>query len=410
MGRMIAEEMGVIVLAGTPKAARQLRWKRRISFFRRIFDPRAWFADRNMMEAKITSRINRDDYIWGENKPLLYLHHDLISQNNMRFFKRILLFARRTGDRLYSKKRKDLMNYLAEEGETSLELVIDGLRGSSRINNDNIVVVGPKKPLSRELKNKGNEHVNVARQGSSLGENILIGKRYLDKIGYRGDYVLIIGGDVPLATGKNLDDFIERCSEAGGSPDIYWGMGSRSELRTYIEEKGVEHLGKVGPNRPKKGYLNKFGIPFIDDRGEFGEKGKKQELMMGNVFLYRSRSVNRAFINRLYSMRKMLSNPLYYVRLLNQFGIHLVKALLSRMYLSEGEYYFNLHTGIEMVVVRVDPPLTLDIDSYSDLRRVSAIKLKESGEDRDLEMDFSKYLKRKKRSRKKSAEAEDENT
>ena len=399
---MNTEGIGVIVLAGTPKTARQLRWRRRIGLFRILLDPREWFADRKLIETRITSTINRDDYIWGENKPLLYLHHDLISQKNIKFFKRILLFAKRSGDRIYSRKRRDLMEYLAVEGDSSLKLVLDALEESDRIDVDRIVVVGPKKPLMRELKRNGHDKVHVSSQGGSLGENMLIGKKKLDELGYEEDYILIIGGDVPLASGENIDSFLNRANEIGGTPDIYWGMGSRDQLRKYIRKKGVQDLGDVGPNRPKKGNLNKFGIPFVDDRGEFGEKERKQELMMGNVFLYRTRSVNKSFINRLYSMRKMYSNPLYYFRMISEFGIYIFKVILSRMTLSEGEYVFNMKTGIEMVVVRADPALTLDIDSYSDLRRASAIKLRESGEDRDLEVDFREYLKRRKRSKKRS--------
>jgi hypothetical protein len=398
---MEGDEVGVVILAGTPGAARQIRWKRRISLFRRIFDPRMWGGDRRLLETRIASVMNRDDYIWGENKPLLYLHPDLISQKNIRYFKRIETFARRSGERIYPRQKREMMRYLAREGITPLHLVIDSLVGSERIDSEKIVVVGPKIPIKKELEGFGNKDIKVARQGISIGENILIGKNNLDRMGYDKEYFLVIGADVPLADSNHIDDFIERAVERGGDADLYFGMGSRDELRKYIREVGVEHLGKVGPNHPKKGYLNKFGIPMIDDIGEFSEKGKKQELVVGNLFLYRTRSVNREFIDHLYSMRKMFANPFHYYRLITEFGRVFVKALLVKLSISDGEYEFNLQTGIEMMIVRVAPPMTLDIDSYSDLRRACAIKLKQSGKDRDLEFDFREYV-RKKRKRKRS--------
>jgi hypothetical protein len=97
----------------------------------------------------------------------------------------------------------------------------------------------------------------------------------------------------------------------------------------------------------------------------------------------------------------MFANPFHYYRLITEFGRVLVKAMLVKLSISDGEYEFNLQTGIEMMIVRVAPPMTLDIDSYSDLRRACAIKLKQSGKDRDLEFDFREYV-RKKRKRKRS--------
>ncbi|MGA1822181.1 MAG: hypothetical protein ACMUIG_06620 [Thermoplasmatota archaeon] len=394
-------KMGVIVLAGTSKAARQIRWRLRFGLFRSLFDPGYRKRRRANMEARIASAINRDDYIWGENKALIFLHPDLTSQKNVNFLKRAIYFAQRSRGRMYSKRKSDMFRYLSVEGEAPLSLVVRSVARAEEVDKDHIVVVGPKIQIDKELHRIGMESITVANQGRSLGENILIGGRSLAKIGYEGEYVLIIGGDVPLADSGDIDRFIRRSRERGGTPDIFWGMGSRSDLRDFIRDTKVEHLGRIGPNRPKKGYLNKFGIPILDDTGQFGDMGNRQELMMGNLFLYRKKSINRDFINRLYSMRKMLANPFYYFRLGREFGKDLLRAAFYKVSLSEAEYIFNLQTGIELKVVKADPSLTMDLDSYSDLRRICAIMYRKAGDGRDLETDLLEYLRERKMERKR---------
>lgn len=394
-------KMGVIVLAGTSKAARQIRWRLRFGLFRRLFDPNLRKMRRDLMEAKIVSAINRDDYIWGENKALIFTHPDLTSQKNLNFFKRAIYFAQRSRGRMYRKKKSDMFRYLSEEGVAPLSLVVRAVSEADQVDKDHIVVVGPKHPIDREFHRIGLDNINVSDQGSSLGENILIGRRSLDKMGYQGDYVLVIGGDLPLANPGDIDRFIERSWMRGGTPDIFWGMGSRTDLREFIRENNVEHMGKIGPNRPKKGYLNKFGIPVLDDTSQFGDMGSRQELMTGNLLLYRKMSMNRDFINRLYSMRKLLANPFNYLKLGRELGIDIFRVAFYKVTLSEAEYIFNLQTGIEMNVIKVDPSLTMDLDSYSDLRRICAIIYRKAGDGRDLETDLMMYLRDRKMERKK---------
>ena len=83
----VNEGIGVIVLAGNTRIKRQIRRRKRRGFFFRVARPNLWTVDRKVLEAKLTSKINRDDYIVGENKSLLYLHPDLISSKNLNFLK-----------------------------------------------------------------------------------------------------------------------------------------------------------------------------------------------------------------------------------------------------------------------------------------------------------------------------------
>ncbi|MEA3559976.1 MAG: hypothetical protein U9R75_12050, partial [Candidatus Thermoplasmatota archaeon] len=101
------EKIAAIVLAGNKKIKKELRRTKRKSFYHRIRDPRSWITTQARIENSIASTINRDDYIIGENKSLLYLHPDLISQRNLNFLKRVLYFAGKTGDRVFKKNKAD---------------------------------------------------------------------------------------------------------------------------------------------------------------------------------------------------------------------------------------------------------------------------------------------------------------
>jgi hypothetical protein len=172
-------------------------------------------------------------------------------------------------------------------------------------------------------------------------------------------------------------------------------------MKDFITEHDLDHMGKVGPNHPKKGNLNKFGMPFIDDIGVFGRKGELIPMMMGNMFLYRSSSVDRSFIDRFYSLRKMAANPLTYPYLIFHWFIPLYRSWKGKMRLSEGEAVFGDRTGIDLKVCAVHPEVALDMDSYSDMRRLSALKFHREGKYRDLELDFKDYMRHRKRAERK---------
>jgi hypothetical protein len=390
--------IGVVVLAGTSKAARHIRWKRRAGLLGRVL---GWRGDsKGILENRMTSWINRDDYIYGENKALLYLHPELVWGPNMAFFKRTINFARRSSERLYRKRRDELLSFLSKGGETSLEVVVRALEGSATIDPSMVVIVGPVDPIKAEMDNAGLSMRRIVKQGSSLGDNILIGKKALDEAGYHGDYFMTIGADMPLLDSSQVDSFIEGCRGRDCDPDIFYGMSSRTALGPVIDELGVSFLGKLGPNRPAKGNIQKFGIPAVDDLGLFGEVGAKVPLMNSNVLLYRTQHVNGKLINRLYSLRKMFANPFIYPRLIYNFGPPLFRALRWRMPLSEGERIFSDRVGIDLKVAPGHPLLALDLDSYTDLRRASAIRFGIKGKERSLEVDFRKYVKEaRKRSR-----------
>jgi hypothetical protein len=233
--------IGAVVLAGTSKAARHIRWKRRASLIGRVL---RWRGDsKGLLENRITSWINRDDYIYGENKALLYMHPELVWGPNMAFLKRTINFARRTNDRIYRRRRDELLRFLSKKGKTSLEVVIRALEGSGTIDREMIVVVGPVDPIRSEMRRSGLEGRRVVKQGSSLGDNILIGKRALEEAGYGGDYFLTIGADMPLLAPSQVDEFVAACQRKECSPDIFYGMSSRNSLGPEIERLGVAFLG-----------------------------------------------------------------------------------------------------------------------------------------------------------------------
>ncbi len=391
------EDIGVVVLAGNAKMHKQLRRKKRRGVFLRMVRPHLWFTGRKEFESRLASKINRDDYIVGENKSLLYLHPDLISQKNLNFFKRVIYFAGKTGDRVYARNKKGILEYLSGEGRSSIFMVLSTLLDSKIIDRSRIVVVGPKEQLIAELSSRGIEGIHVQEQGDSIGENLLKGKEALLRAGYQGEYFLIIGGDVPMVSPSSIEDFFKSVMLRGGTPDIFFGMGSRYQMKEFISSHDLDHMGGVGPNYPKKGNLNKFGIPFIDDIPIFDNKDDTVPMMMGNMLLYRTSSLDRAFINKFYSLRKMLANPLIYPYLFFNWFSPGYRAWKGRLPLSEGELLFSQKTGIDLKVVPVHPEVALDMDSYSDLRRLSALQFHREGNPRDLELDFRKYMREKKR-------------
>ena len=391
------EKIAVIVLAGNKKIKKELRRKKRRSFYRRIKNPRLWITTRARIESSIASTINRDDYIVGENKSLLYLHPDLISQRNLNFLKTVLYFAGKTGDRVFRKNKEDLLHFLSKEGITSISLVIKALQGSRYIDQERIVVVGPKTQIEKEMRSRHIGGPIVVDQGDSLGENILRGTEKLRSSGYNKDYVLMMGGDVPLVTSSSVDDMFGWIEKRGGEPDIFYGIGSREEVGEFITEHGVDDMGKVGPNHPKKGNLNKFGFPLIDDVAIFEEEDHQVHMMIGNVFLYKTRSINRKFIDRFYRLRKMAANPFTYPYLIWHFGGPILRCIRWKMNVTATEATFTQVTGVEIKLFPVHPEVALDLDSYSDLRRLSALHFHRMGGSRDLERDFKKYVKSKKK-------------
>ncbi len=379
--------------------ARQIRRGKRRDLYHRMRRPHLWKADTKALEASLASMINRDDYIVGENKSLLYLHPSLTSVKNINFLKRVLYFAGKTGDRLYRRNKRDLLMFLSREGRSPISLVIQNLLNSDHIDPDHLVVVGPRRQLNNELERSGLTGIRVLEQGETLGRNMVKGREALIDGSYDGEHILFIDGDVPLVTPEGISDFIRRSGVKGFEGDMIWGMGSREQLGEYIVEHDVEHLGSVGPNYPKKGNLNKFGIPLIDDRGVFGRSGRRRYLMVGNLFLYRTSSVNQKLVDRFYSLRKMGANPLTYPRLLWHFGSPLLKAVRWKLTISEAERAFSQNARIDMRVGYAPPEITLDLDSYSDLRRLSGVYFSREGLDIDLEMSFRQFIRQKRRER-----------
>jgi hypothetical protein len=220
--------------------------------------------------------------------------------------------------------------------------------------------------------------------------------------GYNREYFIVLGGDVPMISPISLSDFISSARKRGGDPDLFFGLGSRQEMAVFITDHDLAHMGKVGPNRPKKGNFNKFGFPILDDIPIFGEKDTRTNMMIGNIFLYRTDSVDRTFIDRFYSVRKMFANPLTLPYLAWNWAGPLYRASRWRLSLSEAEAIFKDRTKISLKACAVHPELALDMDSYSDLRRLSALQFHREGKPHDLEMDFKNYIRQKRKERRRS--------
>ncbi|MCU0799146.1 MAG: NTP transferase domain-containing protein [Candidatus Thermoplasmatota archaeon] len=389
----------VVVLAGNVKISRELARRRRRGLLYRLGHPSLWAAEREKIESRIASQINKDDYIVGENKSLLYLHPDLCSQGNINFLKRTLYFAGKTGDRLYRKRKQVLLEYLSVAGETSLSLVIKGVMASDLVDPTKVFVVGPRKQITNELERCCLPGPNVVDQGGSIGENILRGKEAAISAGYLGRHILIVGGDSPLITPEAIRHFLEACKVRGLAHSIYFGVASREGLKEYIERNDLVDLGRVGPNRPGKGNLNKFGLAIMDDGGNILGKGGKGHIMVGNMLLCRTDAVKKALMDRFYSLRKMGASPFTYPSLIRHFGRPILRSMRWKLALSEVEAIVSRFSGIRICLVGVPPEMALDIDSYTDMRRASVIMYRRLRPVSDLERDLILYAAAKRKER-----------
>jgi hypothetical protein len=72
------------------------------------------------------------------------------------------------------------------------------------------------------------------------------------------------------------------------------------------------------------------------------------------------------------------------------------------MELTEAEKCFFRATGVKVNISPVSPDLTLDLDSYSDLRRLSALYFHRLRTSHDLETDLKEFVKGKKRERRET--------
>ena len=124
-------------------------------------------------------------------------------------------------------------------------------------------------------------------------------------------------------------------------------------------------------------------------------------MMIGNIFLYKTSSADSEFVDRFYSVRKMFANPLTLPYLVWNWAKPLYLASRWRLSLTLAEDIFKDRTEISIAACAVHPELTLDMDSYSDLRRLSALQFHREGKPHDLELDFKNYIKQKRKERRK---------
>jgi hypothetical protein len=131
-------------------------------------------------------------------------------------------------------------------------------------------------------------------------------------------------------------------------------------------------------------------------------KGEKGHIMVGNMFLYRTDRVNRALMDRFYSLRKMGASPFTYPSLIRHFGRPLVRSMRWKLSLSEVEAVATRFAGVGICMAPVAPEMALDIDSYTDMRRASVILYRRLKRTSDLERDLKLYAASKRKGRKQS--------
>lgn len=250
------------------------------------------------------------------------------------------------------------------ENKTNLGFVIDALLDSSIVDGNFIVTVGPEKELSDFV-----DVVHVVDQGKSLGDNIVIGNHFLDERGYSGDYILYVSGDIPLISGDGVDNFLTSC-HARGYADAYIGVGSRKELCKFVKAKRIEQYGKIRKHQiPGKGYLNKFGVPLIDDCGVFYPNKTDDTFISSNTFLFHKGLLRSDLFNNVYHNIKF---PWDIIALKRYASFSDIKALCQGKWsVSQAEQFVYSFYGYDVKLVGTRPEFMLDTDSWEDIERNS---------------------------------------
>jgi hypothetical protein len=262
---------------------------------------------------------------------------------------------------------RPLSLYLGEdtENKSNLDYVVDALSDSLMVDNEFVVTVGLKDELSDVVNNR----THLIEQGNSLGENMVKGNNFLQDIGYKGDHVLYICGDIPLISGYYLDLFFEECQRRG-SAEGYVGIGSRKQLRQFVTEKEIEQFGEVRDSQfPKRGYLNKFGIPLIDDSNIFYPTETYDEFVSGNTFLIHKSVLDDKLFNTFYHNIKFPWN--LKILLQNTSLSDTINLFKGRWTVSQAEEFIQSSYGYSMKLAAQKPEFMFDTDSHEDFARNS---------------------------------------
>jgi hypothetical protein len=263
-----------------------------------------------------------------------------------------------------------------------INFVEKALQGSSSLESNHIVCVGPKEPLEKVV----DKSTWVVSQGSDIAENARRGADFLyNYLGYDKDYFLICCGDLSAINSATIDTFIggiEKRHKEGTS--IYAGVSTWESLKSLIIDNDLERYGRMGsrffPFIP--GRINKFGITLIDDDELVDQNKGKYRFSWANMFLVHKSIAQRTDVaSFIYSNKRALLSP------------GMVKSIISTTSLSD-VYDLLTHklpaTVAEDVVSKVmvraldlpdfrckiayaPPEALLDIDTWKDHYRNSAL-------------------------------------
>lgn len=216
------------------------------------------------------------------------------------------------------------------KGKLMVEYVVNALKQCNRINR--IAIVGPREKLAGYFKEDG--RVVLVDHGRDLTENVLLGLKKLP--GAR--QVLLVTSDIPLITGRAIEDFINQC--AGEKADLYYPIVPREVIerrysnskRTYVTLKDGVYTG-------------------------------------GNIFMINPEIVEECMPRgqKLVAARK---SPLKLCRLVG--FMFLIKFLMNSVSLQEAQKKVSRLLGINgRVVISMYPEVGVDVDKPSDLQLVA---------------------------------------
>jgi len=179
--------------------------------------------------------------------------------------------------------------FLEVGGKVLVRTVVDALLAADRI--DKIFVVGPAEELLEVLTGYSSEVRIIAQRGKML-TNCWAGieasedcHRYEADMPVTERPLLIISCDLPLVTGRSIDDFICRCARQDNTSAEPFGL-----LAGVVDEAGVSPFH---PNGDKPGIKR----PFVEL--EFGR------LRLANIYVGRPRKLaNQEFLQTGFSHRK----------------------------------------------------------------------------------------------------------
>jgi len=209
-----------------------------------------------------------------------------------------------------------------------INYIIDALKGSKNINK--IVVVGPKKMLSKGIDQKISKILN---SGDTILENIEKGLNHFNS----EDSILILTSDIPLITPNAIDEFLEICIKRNA--DVGYPIITKEKIIKKYSETERTYI------KMKEGMIC----------------GGNIALLKPEVFFQ-----NKSLINELFENRKAIQK---YVKILGFKFI--IKFLFKTLTFKDIEKRISEIVGYNSIAVNVSfPEIMIDLDKISDLELI----------------------------------------